>query len=359
MSDARSFATLNLVGGDAGGEGYGTGVVVEVPRAMPEMMVMDGLAEEAAWQDAPMFNLLANADFFAVVEEPDLAAEAKALWSQDTLYVYAHVFDNEFFVPEAGDAWQSDQLLIGIDPTHMADSLYDADFSGAPQNAPDAGPYAYKVWLEGITLNWGFDGIFPADSGWVNGAVFRNDETLEWGFEAAFYVPQVAAGEEIGFNVGGAQASQTALDMGESEATYGFYSWQVCDISGEFCSFPGGSVMSDARSFATLELVEEVTVGVEEDRLIDVPASFVLEQNYPNPFNPATTITYGLHEAGEVAIEIYDALGQRVDRLIAGQRPAGTYRLRWQADALPSGVYFYHLVVNGTVEASRRMLLVK
>ena len=81
----------------------------------------------------------------------------------------------------------ADQILIGIDPTHAGDSLFDADFGGAPWNAPDKGPYAYKVWPKGITLNFDYS-IMPADSGWVVGTVFRDSTTLTWGVEMAAYI---------------------------------------------------------------------------------------------------------------------------------------------------------------------------
>ena len=103
----------------------------------------------------------------------------------------------------------------------------------------------------------------PADSGWVVGTVFRDSTTLTWGVEMAAYIgppgtAKSSAARQIGFNIGGAQASQAALDSGESEATYGYYSQWICDPEtrpGEFCNYAGGTVMSHAGSFATLNLI--------------------------------------------------------------------------------------------------------
>ncbi|MGH8003719.1 MAG: FlgD immunoglobulin-like domain containing protein, partial [Limisphaerales bacterium] len=78
------------------------------------------------------------------------------------------------------------------------------------------------------------------------------------------------------------------------------------------------------------------------------PVAFELSQNYPNPFNPATTIRYYLFKRGNVTLEIFNLIGQRVRTLIAGEQPAGEHALIWDATdqrgvALASGVYFYRL----------------
>ena len=44
--------------------------------------------------------------------------------------------------------------------------------------------------------------------------------------------------------------------------------------------------------------------------------TYVLYQNYPNPFNPTTTIRYELPQDGQVTIEIFDILGQKVKTLL-------------------------------------------
>ncbi|HUF08335.1 MAG TPA: sugar-binding protein [Rhodothermales bacterium] len=360
MSDARSFATLNLTGGGSG-EGYGVNEEVQVPRSTA--ITIDGVADEADWANAAVFNPLANWDFYTgFASEPDLTSEARVLWDEDYLYVYVHVFDNSIYTPDAGEAWQSDQILIGIDPTHAFSDVYDASFGGGPLNAPDKGPYTYKVWTEGATLNWGFDGVEPADSGWVNAVTFVDTDNLEWGVELAAYVPQIDAGDvptRIGFNIGGAQAAQEALDAGEGEATYGFFSHWVCALAGEFCSFAGGAVMSDSRSFGTLVLVETVDSAVEDEPIAGVPEQFALSQNYPNPFNPTTTIEYGLKSPARASVDVFNVYGQRVARLIDEQKSAGTYRLTWDSEGLPSGMYVYQLRIDGTLVDSKTMTLIK
>ncbi|MBN1638758.1 MAG: T9SS type A sorting domain-containing protein, partial [Ignavibacteriales bacterium] len=56
---------------------------------------------------------------------------------------------------------------------------------------------------------------------------------------------------------------------------------------------------------------------------------FCLNQNYPNPFNALTTIRYQMKKAGQVKIEIYDILGQKVKTLVDQQKGAGYYSILW------------------------------
>jgi photosystem II stability/assembly factor-like uncharacterized protein len=94
------------------------------------------------------------------------------------------------------------------------------------------------------------------------------------------------------------------------------------------------------------------------------PAEFMLEQNYPNPFNPATLIRYSVgggnnqeSGAGRVKLVVYDLLGRQVAELVNEEKPAGSYTIMWNANGMPSGVYFYQLRVRDRVDTRRMILL--
>jgi hypothetical protein len=89
----------------------------------------------------------------------------------------------------------------------------------------------------------------------------------------------------------------------------------------------------------------------------DVPRSYVLYQNFPNPFNPSTTIKYDLAGACHVMLDIYNSLGQKMGSLVSGPQPAGRYEVRFEADNLPSGVYFARLVAGSFVAVEKLSLL--
>ncbi len=61
----------------------------------------------------------------------------------------------------------------------------------------------------------------------------------------------------------------------------------------------------------------------------EIPEQFQLLQNYPNPFNPATIIEYELPEAGEVRLEIFNLLGQRLATVVDELQMAGSYSVQF------------------------------
>ncbi|MGA9363279.1 MAG: YCF48-related protein [Bacteroidota bacterium] len=90
------------------------------------------------------------------------------------------------------------------------------------------------------------------------------------------------------------------------------------------------------------------------------PNVFALEQNYPNPFNPTTVIRFSLPNVGTrhvVSLKVYDVLGREVASLVSEELPTGTYTVRWNAAAFPSGVYLYQLRAGSFVETKKLVLL--
>jgi photosystem II stability/assembly factor-like uncharacterized protein len=81
-------------------------------------------------------------------------------------------------------------------------------------------------------------------------------------------------------------------------------------------------------------------------------------QNYPNPFNPNTIIKYYVPQTSQVQIKVFDVLGNEIETLVNEEKPAGTYEITWNAENLPSGVYFYQINAGGFVEA-KKMALIK
>jgi hypothetical protein len=88
------------------------------------------------------------------------------------------------------------------------------------------------------------------------------------------------------------------------------------------------------------------------------PESFSLGQNYPNPFNPTTTIDFEVKKSGLVSLRIFNLLGQEVATLVNEIRPAGTYRVSFNAGSLTTGVYFYRLTADNFTQ-TKRMLLIR
>ena len=85
---------------------------------------------------------------------------------------------------------------------------------------------------------------------------------------------------------------------------------------------------------------------------------YLLSQNYPNPFNPSTTIKYTLSKSSIIALKIYNLAGQEIETLVEGFRHAGEHELKWEAEGLPSGIYFYRLQ-EGEFSETKKLILQK
>ena len=89
-----------------------------------------------------------------------------------------------------------------------------------------------------------------------------------------------------------------------------------------------------------------------------LPLRYSLAQNYPNPFNPVTTIHYQLPQASYATLNIYNILGQLVATLVDGFEQAGYKSVKWNAENVPSGVYFCRFQTLNFSE-TKKLLLVK
>jgi hypothetical protein len=87
-----------------------------------------------------------------------------------------------------------------------------------------------------------------------------------------------------------------------------------------------------------------------------LPNQPFLSSNYPNPFNNNTVIKYGLTKTGPVQIYIYDIWGRIVVTLIDKIQDAGYREIRWEANNLSSGLYFYRLQAENQ-QIRHKMLL--
>jgi hypothetical protein len=83
----------------------------------------------------------------------------------------------------------------------------------------------------------------------------------------------------------------------------------------------------------------------------------VLYQNYPNPFNVETIIEFSLPEPGFVELTVYNVLGSTVALLAANDFPAGKNKVIWNAQGLPSGVYYYQIRSFNMIDRKRMVLL--
>jgi len=91
----------------------------------------------------------------------------------------------------------------------------------------------------------------------------------------------------------------------------------------------------------------------------ELPKQFKLYQNYPNPFNAETVISYALPRGAIVELNIYNALGQLVKRLVNGEQQSSYYSIILNTQDLASGVYFYSLMADNMLIETKKLILLK
>ena len=99
----------------------------------------------------------------------------------------------------------------------------------------------------------------------------------------------------------------------------------------------------------------DFVVSIEDDPPIN--KDFYLSQNYPNPFNPTTNISYSISQRSFVTLKIYDVLGIEVTTLINKEVRAGSYEVEFDANNLPSGIYFYQIRAGAFVDTKKLVLM--
>jgi hypothetical protein len=102
----------------------------------------------------------------------------------------------------------------------------------------------------------------------------------------------------------------------------------------------------------------------------ELPLEYILEQNYPNPFNPSTKIEFSIPSVGTLhpdpdvsggqvvtSLRVFDVLGREVSTLANESKPSGRYTVTWNAQGLPSGVYFVRLTAGRFMQTRKAVLM--
>jgi hypothetical protein len=100
--------------------------------------------------------------------------------------------------------------------------------------------------------------------------------------------------------------------------------------------------------------IERATPVAEKPIL---PNEFLAVSNYPNPFNAQTNVKYNLPRQCDIALEIYDILGRKIESFDRPDQPAGLGQITWDASGEPSGIYFYRLSAGNEQKTGRMVLL--
>lgn len=284
-----------------------------------------------------------------VTDAADLTATVYLAMDNDNLYIAIDVIDNVFaYSNTEGNWWNWDafeffiglydwrtmerhsSIMRGVEPDYKLVLLLDKlmnDFNGsATIYTPDHENYHFEALG---AADYVAEAKVPF-SAMVFGAdqLFKPVRGMKIPFDLNFHDND---GTTAGDWQGNLSYSPNNFDLGWSDARQWTYTW-----------------IGDTTNIT----------AVDDGNAPALLTSYFLSQNYPNPFNPTTTIVYALPKAGQVTIELYNALGQKVKTLVNQFKSAGSYTVDFRADDLPSGIYLYKMDA-GKFTRTMKMVLMK
>ena len=76
----------------------------------------------------------------------------------------------------------------------------------------------------------------------------------------------------------------------------------------------------------------------------------------PNPFSTSTTLSYTLSEPATVIISIFNPKGQFLEK-IEMEQLEGKQQLAWNAEELPTGMYYFRLQAGDKIGGGKMLLV--
>lgn len=279
--------------------------------------------------------------------DQDLSAKIWINFSDDSLFIALHVFDNIVFTDTTAAAYNQDavEFFFGayeyrgadhrnysrgekpdyhfmFNSNRVLDGLNGKTITGA--SSPD---YQWKKVSDGYNLEWKISWAdlaltHPGDKKFEVSSCSNHwcdfwQVPIDWVINDA---------DETGSRESGLRWAQVPWDN----------AWQ--------------NVASWTYTFLYVPLRD----GVEDT---EMPNRLTLQPNYPNPFNPETTIRYNLPVSGFVSLSLYDITGREVKKLVSGFQPAGEKSIQFNGSGFASGLYFLNLRQSGKMEVQKLMLL--
>ena len=104
--------------------------------------------------------------------------------------------------------------------------------------------------------------------------------------------------------------------------------------------------------------------GIRDRHLSVKPDKMLLLKNYPDPFHDQTRIFIHLNQPGQIEIEIFNILGQRIKQFENLQLKVGSLSVDWNGTddrgiSVPPGVYFCVVKQRNKIVAVDCMILLK
>jgi photosystem II stability/assembly factor-like uncharacterized protein len=209
-------------------------------------------------------------------------------------------------------------------------------------------PRPSVVYVNGSTLYLG---------SWDSGVYLSNTEGRTWvPANSGIFTRAVTcfAGNDSILFIGTDKGVYMSIDNGSSwqDQSQGLNSYIHC------LTLQGLHLFAGTDDGVWFRPISEMMTDVNLKHNIEQP-HWVLKQNYPNPFNPTTKIDYTIYQKSRVTLKVFNRKGQEVATLVSQELLPGEYSSKWHTNNQPNGIYFYQLLVDGKVVATKKLTLIK
>jgi len=156
----------------------------------------------------------------------------------------------------------------------------------------------------------------------------------------------------------------TATIVSSTGVTNGVQMWSIpmtipedYDYRIKITSLSNPSIYDFSNDFFT------ITDFVGNDDPQGSPVATSIQSVFPNPFRSDATIRYSVKETGRVVLNIYDATGRLVKRLLDSNLASGSFSTVWNGtddagNQLTNGVYYLQMKTD-SYQTSRKIVLMK
>lgn len=98
---------------------------------------------------------------------------------------------------------------------------------------------------------------------------------------------------------------------------------------------------------------DQFTITKADNQQLNIAS---VSQNYPNPFTGTSQLNVELASKADVALEVYNMVGQKVFEVPSASLTQGNHTLTINAKNLKAGIYSYSVIINGE-RISRKMIV--
>ncbi len=319
-----------------------------ISLSVPSTVTIDGdLAEWRASGITPFVykQSTSHVGLGTFTNDDDYTATMFMAIDNEYLYFAVEAIDDVHSYDAAGNWYEDDAI-------EMFFGLYDGR-PGPPHLARLRGA------KPDYALQFRYDGLVNADN--ANRVIYNRDSTSSYyfeGFGSDYVIETKIRLSDITF---GDDAPFVPVNGTRIPLDFSIHDSDVANVRDGVMSLSeinNDNSWSSPRNWTYVWIGDRDTpVGIEEAPT-GTPTEYNLSQNYPNPFNPTTKIRYSLRTGGQVKIELFNTIGQRVRTLVDEVKPAGIYTLDVAANNLPTGIYFYRIHA-GDFKQTKKMLLIK